>query len=57
MGSFVLSNVSICGIMNFAERGKCSTSAVNGDLVCCTRASIETRARLFTVSFIWLSSY
>ena len=57
MGSFVLSNVSICGIMNFVERGKCSTSAVNGDLVCCTRASIETRVRLFTVSFIWLSSY
>ena len=31
MGSFVLSNFSICGILNFAERGKCSTPAVNGD--------------------------
>ena len=29
MGSFVLSNVSICGILNFARRGKCSTLAVN----------------------------
>ena len=25
MGSFVPSNVSICGILNFSERGKCST--------------------------------
>ena len=44
MGSFIFSNVSICGILNFAGRGKCSTPAVNGDSVCCTRASIETGA-------------
>ena len=30
MGSFVLSNISIYGILNFVERGKCSTQAVNG---------------------------
>ena len=30
MGSFVSSNVSICGILNFVGRGKCSTPAVNG---------------------------
>ena len=47
MGSFVPSNVSICGILNFAERRKCSTPAVKGDSVCCTRASIETGARPF----------
>ena len=41
---------------DFARRGKCSTSAVNGDSVCCTKASMETGARPFTVSFIWLSS-
>ena len=29
MGSFVQSNVSICGILNFTERGKCRTLAVN----------------------------
>ena len=29
MGSFVPSNVSICGILNFTGRGKCSTPAVN----------------------------
>ena len=52
MGSFVPSNVSFCGILNFDGRGKCSTQAVNGDSVCCTRASIETGARLFTASFI-----
>ena len=57
MGSFVPSNVSICDILNFPERGKCSTPAVNGDSVCYTRASIETRARSFTASFMWLSSY
>ena len=33
MGSFVPSNVSICGILNFAGRGKCRTSTVNGDSV------------------------
>ena len=38
MESFILSNVSIWGIMNFAGRGKCSTPAVNGDSVCYTRA-------------------
>ena len=37
MGFFVLSNVSICDILNFAGRGECSTPAVNGDSVCCTR--------------------
>ena len=42
MGSFVPSNVSICGTLNFAGRGKCSTPTVNGDLVCCTRSSIKT---------------
>ena len=41
MGYFIPSNVSICGILNFFGRGKCSTSAVNGDSVCCTSASIE----------------
>ena len=56
MGSFVLSNVSICGIQNFAERGKCSTPVVNGDSVCCTRASMETGARPFTASFVSLIS-
>ena len=48
MGSFLPSNVSIYGILNFAERGKCSTSAVNGDSVCCIRASMKTGARPFT---------
>ena len=57
MGSFVPSNVSICGILNFDERGKCNTPAVNGDSVYCTRVSIETGARPFTTSFMWLSSY
>ena len=52
MGSFVPSNVSICDILNFAGRGKRSTPAVNEDLVCCTRASIETGARPFTASFM-----
>ena len=52
MGSFVPSNVSICDILNFAGRGKCITQAVNGDSVCCTRASMETRARPFTNSFM-----
>ena len=56
MGSFVPSNVSICGILNFFGKGKCSTPAVNEDSVCCTRASIETGARPFTASLIWLSS-
>ena len=56
MGSFVQSNVSICDILNFVGRGKCRTLAVNGDSVCCTRASIETIAQPFTASFMWLSS-
>ena len=56
MRSFVPSNVSICDILNFVERGKCSTPIVKGDSVCCTRASIETVARPFTASFMWLSS-
>ena len=56
MGSFVLSNVSIYDILNFAERGKCSTPAMNGDSVCCTSASMETGARPFTASFMWLIS-
>ena len=56
MGSFVPSNVSICGIMNFARKGKCSTPTVNGDSVCCTRASMETGAQPFTVTFLWLIS-
>ena len=56
MGSFVSSNVSIYGILNFSRRGKCSTPAVNGDSVCCTKASMETGARPFTSSFMWLIS-
>ena len=52
MGSFVPSNVSICGILNFVGRGKCSTLVVNGDLVCCIRASMETGAPPFTASFM-----
>ena len=56
MRSFVPSNVLICGILNFSRRGKCSTPMVNGDSVCCTRASMETRARPFTASFMWLIS-
>ena len=44
MGSFIQSNVSTYDILNFAGIRKCSTLAVNGDLVCCTRAFIETRA-------------
>ena len=54
--SFVPLNVSILGILNFAGRGKCSTPAVNRDSVCCTKASMETGARPFIVSFLWLSS-
>ena len=56
MGSFVQSNVSICGILNFAGRGKCSTPAVNGDSVCYTRASMETGVRTFTATSMWLIS-
>ena len=56
MGSFVPSSVSICDILNFSGRGKYSTSAVNGYLVCCTRASMETGARPFTATFMWLIS-
>ena len=57
MGSFVLLNVSIYSILNFAGRGKCSTPMVNGDSVCYTRAPMETGARPFTASFMWLISY
>ena len=57
MGSFVLSNVSICGILNFTGRGKCSTPTVSGDSVCCTRASMETGAQPFTATFMWLISW
>ena len=56
MGSFVPLNVFTCGILNFAERGKCNTPVVNEDSVCCTRASIKTGARPFTASFMWMSS-
>ena len=56
MGSFIPSKASICGILNFVRRGKCNTSAVNGDSICCTRASMETGAQTFTASFMWLSS-
>ena len=56
MESFVPSNVLIYDILNFARRGKCSTPAVNGDSVCCTRASMETRVRPFTATFMWLIS-
>ena len=52
MGSFVPSNVSIYDILNFAGRGKCSTPAMNGDSVCCTKASMETEAQPFTASFM-----
>ena len=56
MGSFFPSNVSICGILNFAGRGKCSTLVVNGDSVCYTRVSMETRVRPFTATFMWMIS-
>ena len=56
MKSFVLSNVSICDILNFTGNGKCSTPAVKEDSVCCTRASMETRVRPFTATFMWLIS-
>ena len=57
MGSFVPSNVSICDILNFTGRGKCSIPVVNGDSVCYTRASMETGARPFAATFMWLISY
>ena len=56
MGSFVPLNVSIYDILNFSGRGKCSTSEVNVDSICCTRASMETRPRPFTATFMWLIS-
>ena len=56
ISSFVPSKASICGILNFVGKGKCQTPTVNGDSVCCTRASIDTRARPFTASFMWPSS-
>ena len=55
MGSFFPSNVLIC-ILNFTGRGKCNTPTVNGDSVCCTRASMETGTRPFTATFMWLIS-
>ena len=57
MGSFDPSKASICDILNFVGRGKCNTSIVNGDSVCCIRASMETEARTFTASFMWLSFF
>ena len=56
MGYFVLLKASICNILNFVGRGKCSTPAVNEDSVYYTRASMETEARPFIASFVWLSS-
>ena len=56
MGSFVPSNVSICGNLNFTGKGKCSTPTVNGDSIYCTRGSMETRARPFTATLMWLIS-
>ena len=56
MEYFVPSKASIYDILNFVRRGKCSKSVVNGDSVCYTRASMETGARNFTASFMWLSS-
>ena len=56
MGSFVPSNVLICGILKFTGRGKCNTPAVNGDSVCFTRVSMETGARPFTATFMLLIS-
>ena len=44
MGSFIPWKASNCSILNFVGRGKWNTSAVNGDSICCTRASMETRA-------------
>ena len=55
-GSFVPTKASICSILNFIGRGKYSTPTVNKDSVCCTKASMETGARPFTTSFIWMSS-
>ena len=55
-GSFIPSKASIYSILNFVGRGKCSTSVMNRDSVCCTRVSMETGARTFTISFMWLSS-
>ena len=52
MGSFIPSNVSICDILNFAGRGKCSTPAGNEDSVFCIRASMEIGARPFTSTFM-----
>ena len=46
-GSFVPSKAPICGILNFSGRWRCRTTAVNGDSFCCTRASMETKARPF----------
>ena len=52
MGSFIISNVLICGILNFTGIRKCSTPAVNGDSVCYIKASIVTGVQPFTASFI-----
>ena len=40
----------------FCWKKEVQTPAVNGDSVCYTRASIETRAQPFTASFMWMSS-
>ena len=56
MRYFLPLKVSIYDILNFVGKGKCRTSVVNGDSVCCTRASINTGARPFTTSFMWPSS-
>ena len=56
-GPFVLSKASIYCILNFVGRGKCNTLALNEDFIFYTRVSMETRARTFTASFMWLSSY
>ena len=55
-GVFRSVKASIYDILNFVGREKCSTSAVNGDSIFCTRASMENGARPFTASFMWLSS-
>ena len=54
MGSFVPLNISICGILNFAERGEVQHLDGEWRFGCFTKASMETRARPFTASFMWL---
>ena len=50
MGSFIPSKAPIYNILNFVGRGKCSTSAMNGDSVCCTRASMSIHGYPRTVA-------